>query len=409
MEHFVIIGNGIAALSAAEAIRRIDGETPVTMVSEEPYHTYYRTQLSHLLGEDPIAENLLVHKPEWYIEKNIKVLLNHRVTGIDFAQQNITLDDGIVLEYSKLLLAMGSYPFIPSIVGTNLNGVFTIRTLNDTKKIYDYIKDKKTGAIIGGGVLGLEAAWALANKGKKIYVIENSAYIMVKQLDKNAAEIIQSMGEKAGISFIVSAQLKKINGEQSVSSIDINGSSAIPVDFVIFSTGVRSNVALLKDSPINANRGIVVDQHMKTNIENVYAAGDVAEYNGYSYGIWPVAREQGKVAGTNMAGEEILYSEIVPSNYVKVFGVDIFSAGDLCNDGSYQFAVEDTDKSKSIYKKVFFKNNMPVGAILVGDTKEANNISKAIKEKITMDDDFIKNPTFVSFIESINKIRKERP
>ncbi|WP_026486434.1 NAD(P)/FAD-dependent oxidoreductase [Caldanaerobius polysaccharolyticus] len=402
MKHFVIIGNGIASISAIEAIRQIDQRTPITIISEEPYHTYYRTRLSHLLGENPDADKLLIHKPAWFEENGVTVFLSRKATSIDFQNKSVKLDDGSKLEYSSLLLATGSYPFIPPVPGANLKGVFSIRTLNDVKSLYQYIVNKNTGAVIGGGVLGLEAAWALASKGKKIYVIENAPYILVKQLNKKGSEIIQAMGEKNGISFVVPAQLKKITGNEFVSGIELAEFTSIPVDFVIFSTGVRPNTLLLKDSPVKVNRGIVVDQFMRTNIEGVYAAGDVAEYEGRCYAIWPVAAEQGKVAGANMAGKPIIYNEMIPSNYLKVFGINMFSIGDIFGDDSASFAVEEIDEEKNVYKKIFFKDNVPVGAILIGDIKASSAISAAIKSKKAMSSEFIKKPSFTSFLENIN-------
>lgn len=400
MDSLVIIGNCAAAVSAVEVFREHDTKTSVVIVSQEPYYAYYRMRLSHMLGKSLDVNKILLHEPCWYLEKQIDVLLGRHVVDVKFQDKVVILDDKTKLSYSKLLFANGSNPFKPPISGIDLKGVFTIRTVDNANELNSFTKNKENGIIIGGGVLGLEAAWSLAKNGKCITVIEGSPYILNKQLDETASNLLKGLGEEAGIQFVLDSQVEKISGQDTVSSVVLKDDRQIQTDFVVISAGVRPNINLLKNTPIKLNRGIIVDEYMQTSIDDVYAAGDVAEYNGNIFGIWPAAMEQGKLAGLNLSGVATPYNEIVPSNFIKVFNTDIFSAGDLCKDGSQEQVIEEYYSSKKIFKKIFFKNGSPVGAILLGDTKPAIKISKAIKNKKVFSKDIISGG-FNKFLEQL--------
>lgn len=390
----VIVGNGIAAVSAAEAFRENDRGTPIIILSGEPYYAYYRMWLSSLIGETLDLGKLYIHKPEWYAELNIDVWLNHKAVSIDAENRTVTTENGKTIKYSKLLLANGSSPFVPPVAGKDLKGVFSIRSLDDVKKLNEYISDNERGVVVGGGVLGLEVAWSLANKGKKVSVIEGSPYILSKQVDETASHLLMALGEKAGINFVTNGKLVEVVGEDNnVASIKLEDKT-IPAEFVVFSTGVRPNVDLVKDAPIKVGRGVQVDEYMQTSVEDICAAGDIAEYKGQVYGIWPVAREQGKTAGLNMAGKRTPYNEVVPSNYLKVFGIELYSVGDLCKDGKPFDSIKKLDKENNIYSIVFIRESKPVGAVLFGDTKPAMKISKAIKANLEIPEEIIKGNDF---------------
>ena len=402
MNPIVIIGNGVASVSAVEAFRQHDKDTPVIIYTDEPYHAYYRMRLSSFICDDLDLDKLYIRKPEWYSDLNIEVNLNNKVTSVDADKNSITLENGSTVSYSKLLIANGSSPFVPPVPGKELPGVFSIRSFDDVKKFNDFVSDKTQGAVIGGGLLGLETAWALAQKGKKVYVVEGGPHILSKQLDETAAKLLTDLGNKANISFIVRGRLNEITGKEQVTELHLGNGQTIPVEFVVFATGVRSNIGLVNNTSIQTARGIVVDEYMETSVKNIYAAGDIAEYKGQVYGIWPVAQKQGKTAGLNMAGQKTPYSEVVPSNYLNVFDKEIFSVGDLSKEVKPHATIESFSKEDNIYKIVFIKDNIPVGAILFGDTKPATKISKAIREKVKLPDKIIKSGDFESFLEEIS-------
>ncbi|MGI5858638.1 MAG: NAD(P)/FAD-dependent oxidoreductase [Tepidanaerobacteraceae bacterium] len=404
MDSIVIIGNGISGLSAAEAFREHDKDTPVIILSDESYYAYYRMWLSGLVGETPDLDKLYIRKPEWYRDLNIDVRLNCKVIGIDTQKQSVILDGGKTIVFSKLLLANGSSPFIPPVPGVNLAGVFSIRSLDDVHILNDFITDKTQGAVIGGGLLGLEMAWSLAKIGKRVTVLEGAPYILFKQLDKTASELLTALGKKAGINFVIQGQLSQILGNGQVTSIQLSDSQTIPAEFIVFSTGVRSNIDLVKHTSIQTGRGIHVDEYMQTSAQNIYAAGDIAEYKGQVYGIWPVAREQGKTAGLNMAAKKTSYNEVIPSNYLKVFDVEIYSVGDLCKDDRTCTIINSFNQENNVYRAVFLRENVPVGAILFGDTKPAIKISKAIKSGVKISDKIIQSNDFEGFLQEISAV-----
>jgi nitrite reductase (NADH) large subunit len=400
MDPVVVVGNGVAAVSAVESFRRIDNTTPIVVVGEEPYHAYYRIRLTQGMGEIPDENKLLIHPPKWYRDKGVEVMLNRQAVSVEVENRRVILTDGR-LSYSKLLLAQGSKPFVPPVLGSDLPGVFSIRTLDDVKGLHSFSQGKERGTVVGGGVLGLEVAWALAQKGQKISVIEGSSHILSRQLDETASGLLTSLGQRAGIEFVVSDKLNRVQGHGKVHSILLDRHQEIPTDYVVFSTGVRPNIRIVQGTPIKIDKGIQVNEFMQSSVEDVYSAGDVAEFRGQVHGLWSVAKEQGKCAGLNMAGDETPYNEIPPSNYIKVFGVDIFSVGDLCKDGSAQAVMTNYEPEQYRYSAVFFKEEGPVGAILFGDTRAAVPVSRAIKSGQKFSRDLITQGNFVSFLENI--------
>ncbi|MCX7885443.1 MAG: FAD-dependent oxidoreductase [Caloramator sp.] len=386
MKKIIIIGSGIAALSAAESIRSVDKNCEVLLISEEEYLPYYRLKLSKYLSKDFNYEDLYIHNKAWYEENNINLLLSKTVTNIDFKNKILYMGEE-TQNYTKLILACGSYSFIPPILGTDKKGVFTVKFLNDVLKINDYLKKNnyRNIAVIGGGLLGIECAYAF-KEHKEIYnvnIIENSPRFLPRQLDEEGAYILEEHLKSKGLNLYKSAKIKSINGDDCVKYIELEDGSKIYADVVIISAGIRSNINFLNNTEIIINKGIVVDKYMKTNIDDVYAAGDCCEYNNALWGIWPVALEQGKIAGLNSIGKNTLYNEITPSNLLQVAGLNVFSAGDISdNNESLKF-------NKGLYTKIFIKEGFIKGAILIGDTKKGYAIKKAIEDKKIFDENML--------------------
>ncbi|WHE08482.1 FAD-dependent oxidoreductase [Thermoanaerobacterium thermosaccharolyticum] len=370
---FVIIGNGIAALSAAESIRKNDKESKITMITREPYNTYFRMKLSHLLGHEYELEKLYVRPESWYKSNNIDTMLKCSVVSLDTDKKIIHLDSSDKITYDKLIIATGSYSFIPPVKGRDKNGVYAIRSLDDVNNLNKYIKDKKRGIVVGGGLLGLEAAWSLKQAGYDINVIEFFPRLLPKQSDEEGSKIIENIIENSGIKLILNAEVAEITGDDA-DGVILKDGRKVQADFVIFSAGIRPNVDIAKDSDIKINRGILVDDFMRTNVDDVFAAGDVAEYNGKIYGLWTVAMAQGRNAGLNAAGIRTKYKEVIPSSTLKITGVDVFSSGDISGEKSTSYSYKDGN----IYYKLFIKDNKLVGAILIGDISSSTKIKKAI-------------------------------
>ncbi|AEM78302.1 NAD(P)/FAD-dependent oxidoreductase [Thermoanaerobacter wiegelii] len=373
---YVLIGNGIAALSACENIRKNDRGGKITIISKEPYPTYYRLKLSQFLGKDLNFKSLLVKEENWYTDNNIELMLNTSVKKVDTKNKKLILSNDEIISYDRLIIATGSSSFIPNVLGREKKGVFAIRSLEDVKDLNEFIKDKKKGVVIGGGLLGLEAAWTLRQNGYEITVVEFFPRLLPRQADEEGSMILKDIIESNGINLLLGAEVTEITG-QTVNGIILKDGTKMDADFVIFSSGVKPNIDIVKETEIKVNKGIIVDEYMRTNIEDVYAAGDVAEFNGKIYGLWTVAMAQGKNAGLNVSGNKTLYKEVTPSSTLKITGIDVFSAGDISGEGN----ISKGYRGNNVYYKLYFKDGIIVGAILIGDIGKSTKLKNAIESK----------------------------
>ncbi|MCR1899866.1 FAD-dependent oxidoreductase [Irregularibacter muris] len=377
----VIIGNGIAGLSAAEEIRKGNSEISIDIITDEKYHTYYRTQLSHYLGKDFKREDVYVHPEKWYEDKNIQVHLKEKVKRIDKVEKEVYLNSGKSLKYTKLLLANGAHSFMPSVEGSDKEGVFVLRDLDDVQAIQQYVKNLKEGIVVGGGLLGLEAASSLQRLGLKITVIEFFPRLLPRQLDEEGSEIIKKIVQDQGIDLMLGVQVEKLLGEKRVEGFKIKDGEIEETSFVLFSAGVRSNIQLAQELQLEVDRAIIVDQYMQTSERDIYAAGDVCEFNKMNFSIWPIAIEQGKIAGKNMLKNKETYQAITPSNMLNIMGNSIFSIGDIGEGEGEYSTLKYKDSKKDVYKKIFFKDNKVVGAILINDVTMAGKLKKLLKSE----------------------------
>ncbi|MCT4687887.1 FAD-dependent oxidoreductase [Vallitalea sp.] len=384
-EKVVIIGNNAAGISAVEAIRKRNTDAEIIVIDKDPNYAYYRPSLSDYISDSHDEEYFYLHKKEWYSENNINLMLGTTVTKIDASNNQIILDNGEIVSYEKLILANGSHNFIPELSGINKKGVFSIKTLSDADEVKSYAKNSNKAAIIGGGLLGLEAAWELKKLGLDVTVIELADRLLPKQLDEESSKILEDGIKKTGININKSVTANAIIGEDEVTGIQLSNEMIIEADIVIVSIGVRANTKLAQEAGININRGIIVDEYMRTNINNIYGAGDVTEFNGINYYIWQQAIEQGEVAGANAVGDTLTYKNIIPNNVFNAMNMNIFSTGDLGSkkDLSYN-SVNKQDGDKSIYKKLYFTGNKFTGGILIGDITKSSDMIKGVEEKTSL-------------------------
>ena len=378
---YLIIGNGIAGLSAAKEIRKNDIEGSITMVSSEPYLTYYRVRLTEYLYKEYNDEELLVNKEDWYEENNIEVLLSKIVEELDTNNNKIKLDDGTEIEYEKLLIATGSRPFIPPVAGKFKKGVLALRTLRDLEYINDYFSTKENITVIGGGLLGLEAAWSLKQLGKKVNIVEFAPYLLPRQLDEELSRKLEEKLINEGFNLYLNAAAEEILGENVANGIKLNNGTEFETDAVLFSVGVRPNLDLIRDTEIKFNKGILVDSNLKTNIDNIYAAGDVIEVDGKTIGLWTSSNQQGKIAGRNMSGGTLEYREPRPYASLNLGNIKLFSMGNI---NEYDFIYEYIDGE--IYHKLFVTNDKLTAAILFGDTKDMGKVKTGIENGIDIEE-----------------------
>jgi NAD(P)H-nitrite reductase large subunit len=396
MKH-IIIGNGVAGTEAAKNIRQRALLSEILIFTQDHYPFYSRPRIPELLAREVMVEKIFVYTIEWYHKNKIQLYLNCTVKHIDPKNQKITLTDGSAFSYDKLLLATGSNAVLPPIDGINTSrGVFTLRTVEDVVNISRSIAGAKTFTVIGGGLLGLEAGNALRKLGFSVTVVEFFDRLLPRQLDGSGSVILQKQMEGMGLKFILGAQSRAIQDEGSLRKLSLNDGRVIESDFILASAGIEPNTTLAGEAGISVNKGILVNDRMETNVSDIYAAGDAAEHKGRIYGIWPASQRQGVVAGINMSGGNENYSGTVPSTTLKVAGIYLTSMGDISAEDKTveRFQLKDTDKN--IYKNLFIKDGKIIGAIFLGDKKNASEIEQLMQKKVDVSKikDKILEPTF---------------
>jgi NAD(P)H-nitrite reductase large subunit len=373
---YVIIGNGPAGYYAADTIRKNDDTAAIHIISEDKLLTYFRPQLSKLIGF-PMDESKFLLSPEsWYTERNIKVTLNTKVKKINTSQKLLLLSDGLILSYKKLILANGSHAFVPPMPGNDKENVFSLKSIGDAEAIKKQLPASKNAVVIGGGLLGLEAAWSLLNSGLNVTVLDRSGGLLSKQLDQEGASIFSSLVEKSGVKVILNASTEEILGDRKASGVRLASGEVVEADLVLFSSGVRPNKELAEISGIAADKGIKVDDMMKTNAADVYACGDVAEFNGKVYGNWPAAMSMGKVAGANACGVETHFREFVPSFSFDAMNIKLFSCGSFTEENKN---IARKNPETGAYMKFYFDEDKIVGGFLIGDTKRAPEVLNSVR------------------------------
>lgn len=376
---YAILGNGAAGLNAAKAIRERDKTGSIYLISDEEYSAYNRPMLTKSLVAGLDADQIAVQDADWYKENNIYQILGRKVTAIDTAAREIKTADGAGFKYAKLIYALGAESFIPPIPGAEKPEVVAIRRLSDTRKVTALLEQTKEAVVIGGGVLGLEAAWELKKAHCKVTVLELAPRLMGRQLDAAAGEMIQSISEAQGIAIHTGVKIEAIEGGGHVTGVRLGTGEVIPAQLVIISCGVRANAALAKEAGLDVDRAVVVGSHMETSVEDVYACGDCAQYEGINYAIWPQAIEEGRVAGANAAGEPIEYRTVPAALTFHGMNTALFSIGDNGSNPNLIYkTVEFKDAARKQYEKFYFLNNRLCGVILIGDVSRMAELTEAV-------------------------------
>ena len=381
MQRYLIIGNGVAGTTAAEAIRKADASGQITMVTDEEMPFYYRIQLNEYLSGDIQEDALIAKKPDWYSERRIILRTGVTVTDALPAQGLVVTASGERIPYDRLLLATGSSSFVPPLAGADKEGVFTLRSVADARRIMAFAKKAARVVLIGGGLLGLETGNALRKLGKEVMVVEFFPRLLPRQLDGPGAVRLQGLLEERGFTFRLGASTTAITGDVKIAGVTLANGETLAADMVILSAGVRPNLGLAAKLGLDCDKGIKVDAAMRTSHPAVYAAGDVAEFEGRMYGIWPAALEQGRAAGTSMGGGQSGYHGTTMANSLKVVGIALASAGEI--DAEQRFASQVRDTA-TVYKKYIIDNDRLIGCIMLGDTSGFAAMTRVIAERTSV-------------------------
>lgn len=372
----------MAGIRAVEEIISLSPEIfDITVFGSEPHPNYNRILLSKVLQGDTSVEDITLNDWNWYEENDITLYIEEKVISIDSINQEIRTDQGRIEFYDKLIIATGSLPFILPIPGVEKEGVTTFRDISDTNQMVKASQQYKKAAVIGGGLLGLEAARGLLNLGMDVTVVHLSSYLMERQLDLTAGKLLQQELEQQGMSFLLEKQTQEITGHERVEGLKFSDGNLLETDFVVMAAGIRPNTELAQKAGLHINRGIVVNDYMETSSANIYAVGECAEHKGMVYGLVAPLYEQGKVLAKTICGGDVRpYQGSVLSTQLKVSGVDVFSAGDFIEDEQKK-SIKVFDEQDGIYKKIVLKGNQIVGAVLFGDSRDGNRLFSMIQKQ----------------------------
>lgn len=363
----VVVGNGMAGVRLLEELVQRGGHRhfDIWVFGSEAQPGYNRILLSPLLSGDKTLEQIRLRGPQWYEQHGIRLQLGTAITEIDKQQCLVRTADGEVVHYDKLILATGSNPFIIRLPGHTLDGVISFRDLADVDKMLAASKNHRHAVVIGGGLLGLEAADGLLRRGMQVTVVHLADSIMDKQLDPEASSMLREALESRGIVVKTAGFSEKILGNGFVTGLRFKDGSEIPADLIVMTAGVRPNIALAKSSGLSCDRAIVVNDHMCSSDANIYAVGECAEHRGACYGLVAPLYDQASVLAAELLGEKPPgYEGSQLATTLKVSGVNLYSAGDFNGDGELLLL---RDPGRKLYKKLVIRNNRLVGAVMYGE------------------------------------------
>jgi nitrite reductase (NADH) large subunit len=368
-EKLVIIGNGMAPGRMLEHLfEAAPGRYSVTIFNAEPRVNYNRLMLSPVLSGEKSYEEIITHGDDWYAEHGVTLHKAAPVTLIDREARKVVSSTGIVADYDRLVIATGSAPFIPPVPGHQLPGVVTYRDLDDVDKMLAMGPGARV-VVIGGGLLGLEAAAGLKMRGMDVTVLHLGPSLMERQLDPAAGYLLEKAFVDRDIRVIVKANTKSIIGDTAVRGVLLDDGTEIPCDMVVMAVGIRPSSALAKAAGLAVNRGVVVDDQMRTDDPHIFALGECAEHRGTCYGLVAPLYEMGQVLAQTLAGQDAAYQGSVTSTKLKVTGIDLFSAGDFA-DGEDREEIVLRDATAGIYKRLVLKDDRIIGAVLYGETAD---------------------------------------
>ncbi|MEH7331904.1 nitrite reductase large subunit NirB [Neobacillus drentensis] len=386
-QKLILIGNGMAGIRCLEEILKLNPDRfDITVIGSEPHPNYNRILLSTVLQGRTSLADITLNSREWYNQHHIKLFLGEMVLKIDTDNQILLTDKLRVVSYDQLILATGSTPFMLPIPGVDKEGVISFRTIEDCQIMIETAKKYKKAVVIGGGLLGLEAARGLLNLSMDVKVVHLFSCLMERQLDQTAAKMLQTELERQGMLFLLEKETAEILGDGRVEGLRFKDGTEIEANLIIMAAGVRPNVQLAKDSGIETKRGILVNDFLETSIPNIYAVGECVEHRGIVYGLVKPLYEQGRVLAKRICGIASKgYEGSVLSTQLKISGVEVFSAGRF-EETPDSKAIKIYDEIAGVYKKMVFKDDKIIGAVMFGDTSERGKLLEMILKQQDLQD-----------------------
>ncbi len=392
----IIVGNGLAGTIAGKTLRELDKNVEINIFTDEKYNYYPRPNLIEFLAGGLSFEKIFAFPEKWYTEQNNNVQLEKPVTRISPDSKEIEIVGGEKEKFDFLILANGSLAFIPPFKGVEKEGVFTLRTLDDAFEIIEYTKSHGRVTVIGGGLLGLETARALKSRGVEVEVVEFFSHLLPRQLDEPGASLLKSQIEAMGIGIHLGLACEEVLGEESVTGLRFKGGPEIETDTAIVAAGVRPNIRIAQDAGLKTDRGLIVNDYLQSSRPEILAAGDITQHEGRIYGIIPASFNQARIAAQNVMGQKQKYEGTIPSNTLKVVGLDVTSIGTVNPEDESFEEIQKENRDQGVYKKIVLRNGEVCGLICIGTKKGVSEISRLISQKVNiekwkeslLDDDF---------------------
>ncbi|MDF7826573.1 FAD-dependent oxidoreductase [Pontiellaceae bacterium B12227] len=383
-DRFIIIGAGIAGVSAAASIREHAPNAEITLLSKETEIPYMRLNLTRMLAGEFPEKNLPLHSMSWYEEHKIDLRTGAVAERINLTEKRVLLEGGEALPFDRLIVATGSHPWVPPVPGTSLKQVFTVRSIEDVRQILAAVNAGTQVVCIGGGILGLETAGALAKQNAQVTVLEAFDYLMPMQLNPEGSNVLSDHLKMLNIDVVTNAISDCIIGDGKVTGVHLKRGLLIPAEVVVITAGDRANSELLEQAGLTVKKGVLVDNFLRTTHPDIYAVGDVAEHDGVRYGAWAPAMYMGKIAGMNAAGVPTEFGGIPRSHLLKVLGKPMLSIGMVKpTDGSYRMIEDHADGG---YRMFMFRDGRLVGCLLIGKLKLMKPVRKAVQARMDMKD-----------------------
>lgn len=386
-ERLILIGNGMAGVATLEQIIKLGGQYDITVFGSEPHPNYNRIMLSYVLEGTQTIDDIILNSHEWYEQNQITLHTGTTVTRIDAEQQMIHTDNGMMVPYDKVIIATGSQSFILPIPGHDKQGVVGFRDIADCHQMIDAAANYPQAAVIGGGLLGLEAAKGLVSLGMDVTVVHLMDDLMERQLDSVAASMLRKELERQGIKFRMGTQTVELLGGERVEQLLFKDGTTLPAQFVVMAAGIKPNIAVAKESNMETGRGIIVNDYLQTSVDHIYAVGECVQHRENCYGLVAPLFEQGMILAKHLCGIDTQpYEGSVVSTKLKISGVDVFSAG-VFIENEHQSVITARDDWKRTYKKIILEDQTIVGAVLFGDITDAAPLQKLIRDGAPMTDE----------------------
>lgn len=377
---YLILGAGTAAVNAAKAIRERDETGTITMVADEKELPYKRPQLTKHMFDGTDAEArakyFTLYDESWYAERNIRLELGKKILSLDAGAKKVTMVDGTVYEYDKCVFALGSHFFVPPFGGSDHERVKTIRTIQDIEEVREFLGQSKQAVVIGGGVVGLEAAWELKKYGCTVTVLEAMPALMANKLDPTASAMLSKLFTDGGVEIKTAAQTERY----ADGKIYLKGGEELAADVVVVSCGVRANSTLAAQAGAEIGKAILVNEKMETSLPDVYGAGDCVEFGGMNYALWPEASRQGEVAGANAAGDNLTFAAEIYGMSMEVVDKSLYTIGMAAGDHPFR-TVEFKDEARGNLAKYFFLDDQLCGVTLLGDVSKLGEVTAQVNAK----------------------------